>query len=158
MAPQLGKKTRPSRERKWGTLPLAASPAGPEAAPEPAARRDRSSAAATATLECGSPLPLSFKPDGAGEARARIKPVEERKAAHRPAKRGCGELPLRFGRLARSGPEPAARRDGAAEPPSRRRRGSGSATRPRVRPKPLRPRKRWTKWPPTREESPPLAE
>ena len=47
---------------------------------------------------------------------------------------------------------------GGVGPPSRRRRRIGSETRPRVRAKPLRPRKRRTKWPPTRQESPPSRE
>ncbi len=81
----------------------------------PAAPRDRTAAAATAVLECGSPLPLSFKPDGAGEARAGIKPVEEGKSPPAAGRKGVGLIARRL----------AGR--GASD---RRRAGDGALVRP----------------------------
>jgi len=123
---------------------LAASLAGPKR-PEPAARRDRTSAAAAADLECGiplplwlfgvrhpcaaflecgSPVPLSLKPDGAAEARARIKPVEERKS--RPST-GREEVAANCSLLRPPGPKrPGARRLAG---PDLRRGGGGFGVR-----------------------------
>ncbi len=154
--PPIERRARPLRGWRWRALSLAASAAGPKRH-EPAAWRGRGAAdrrrAGDGAL-VARPGPGPLQSHGAREALAEMAPTDRKKSAPLAGLAMARALSRRFGRWPEAAPSPPPGGSGA---PPRRRRSSGSATRPRVRPKAMGPKNCWQKWPPTREETPAVA-